>query len=380
VFLALFFGARCVDRQVLGGGHLPAAQAGATAVPLPAWTETKEKALAAKSELWGKFAQGAKDWEDKNQVFGSTQKSNPHRPKAVLSVGVGAHAAADAKDNTAELPPPAAADEEDGEEIFVGGGAAAAAMKQPTTGAAPFSSKAWRARKAVEAAKGALLAIDEQRQLLQRHDSTPEQAAAVQACLAVQFATLEASLGFLPGQPETVADVALLASVCASDKGKRLVAKALALLPQFAAALLPTALRVLLATPPLPSRDSDAADPFANAATREAEEALAAAMVAVVGASQEEGASSGKHPFGLAAAKASLAAAMAPHLFGTTLHGCLASKRRAQVVQSLLRQGDRLCGAEPAAAQAYWKQLKAAFLDLAKRAPPGGALAEVKMA
>jgi len=351
-------------------------------VPLPAWAETKHAKLAAKTELWGKFAQGAKDWKDKNQVFGSTLKRNPHAPKALLSVPTGTSSAdteTAAKTEAVEQgagASEAASDEEDGEEVFIGGGASAAALK-PLNGAreVPFSSKAWGARKAVESAKVALLAIDEQRQLLQRPDFTPEQATKVQASLAEQFAKLQASLGFLPGQTEAVSDVDLLASICASNKGKRLVAKAFALLPKFASALMPTVLRVLIATPPPPLATSpeNAADPFANAEKRDAEDALAAAMLTAIGAPPSDGSEGAvadprKHLFPFSAAKASLESAMGPHVRGATLQRCLQSKGRSEVVQSVLRQGDALCSREPPEAQAYWRQLKGAFMTLAKQA------------
>ncbi len=80
--------------------------------------------MEKRSELWTKFAENTKEWEGKNQVFGHTQKSNPHRPRALLCVTVSS-----------------ASPEEDGEEVFL------------TSSKTPFSGSAWAARKAIEQCK-----------------------------------------------------------------------------------------------------------------------------------------------------------------------------------------------------------------------------------
>mmetsp|Transcript_76908 Transcript_76908/g.154255 ORF Transcript_76908/g.154255 Transcript_76908/m.154255 type:complete len:597 (-) Transcript_76908:334-2124(-) len=376
-------------------------EAGVSGLPLPVWQAVKEAALKKETVLWGKFASNTKEWAAKHQTFGQTQKSNPHRPKALLQLSTpsaepnsnGSEGAATEGDAAEQGEGGDEEDEEEGDEVFIGGGAAASAAPSAatSTGVPPFSSSTWVARKAIETAKGSLLDIDELRRLLQRTDVEPERAAATHQALTLKFAELQTSLGFAVGKYDAVSDVSLLASVCEQDKGKKLLAKVLKLVASLAPALLPTCLRVLYSKPPVRSEELKAkatqqeegaaksgnVDGFALRSRKEADDALVDAAAAFFHAMDTGVGSSSS----FAVCRGCLESVMAPHVKGNTLHAALSNKRRAALMQTILKRGTELCAAEEGspptdgAAKAYWATLRGAFLNLATRTPPAAAAA-----
>jgi hypothetical protein len=297
------------------------------ALPLPVWAEHKEKAVGKKAELWNKFADNSKGWDEKNKVMGKTAKSNPHRPRPLLAVqsaaggggkdGGGKDGADGATGATGGGGGAALtathedlSDDEEEDEVFLGGGLASAAK-------APFSSRAWGARRAVENAKVALLEIQEQRRVLGRQDRNdhPElQQAAIQT-LNAKFGELQAAIGFsAENNYETLNDPKLLADVVATDKGKKLVAQVMQAIPSQALAMLPTTLRVVFSQPPVKKEDVEALP--AGSAARYTKESAAAAddvIMAAAHAAVQETDPKAK-PFTYAMAKVCIESVMVPHV------------------------------------------------------------------
>merc|ERR1712070_478217 len=267
-----------------------------------------------------------RDWEQKHQVMGKTVKSNPHRPRALLSVyrtsqGLGntSHGKCEQSEEIGisgvysmkaslaatqdDLP-----DDEDEDEIFVGGGLGSAAKT-------PFSNRAWGARRAIEDAKMALLEIDEQRRLLGRSELSDKMREATLRTVAIKYRMLQAALGFSTQNTNssvdcidngstvstTLSDPKRLADIVTMEKGKKMVALVMtARLPSQAKAMLPTTLRVVLSKPPIRREDIDkeplGSNRFVLESAAIADDIIMSAAFSVV--------SSTAYPFAYTAAKA----------------------------------------------------------------------------
>ena len=262
-------------------------------------------------------------------MLGHTDKSNVHKQKTLLSGG-GMTAVADA-----------------------GAGDGAAADEKP------FSSFSWRARKAVEKARNALLCIDEQRRLLQHSGLTQEQRASVHATLGTHLGALQRALGF---DAETNAlDSALLGAVVDLGKGRKLLARVLKLLPQQALSMLPTILRHIFAKQPVRSADMAGVDEEGRremSAVKESEEALLETLSMIVG--------SVDNPPTYNTLQLCVQNIMTPHLRGSTLNTALSTKTRAELVNVIITRATELAGPE---SSAQWTTLRGAFLHLAKLQP-----------
>jgi len=303
-------------------------------IPLPVWEETKQRALAEKKELRAMFASRTKEWEAANKVLGHVDKSNPHRQRALL-------AGLDSLSATKTGPQEGA----DGQSGVVG----------------PFSSPTWEARRAIEEAKAALLDIDEQRRLLQRDDRTPEQLARIQTAMATRFHDLQAALGFSMENADVVENEPRMMSIADIPKGRKLIARVLKLMPSQAPRALPIILRALFAQIPLKADElSRIADPEELRRVKLLEESEADLLTVV----QEliRTSDTMKH----ATFRACIENIIGPHIRNETLNAALSVRHRAEFMTQLLKRGSETAkDGDPA----YWKTLKAAFMDLAMRTP-----------
>lgn len=313
-------------REGGNGGGLSSSNA----IPLPVWEETKQKAVAEKQELRDKFSARTKEWATTNQTLGQVAKSDPHRQKSLLA-GLD----------------------------LVSASQSANAGGDGTESQAPFSSRGWKARRAIEEARGALLDIDEQRRLLRRSDRTPEQLERIQSVLGSQFLVLQQALGFGEGNFESIEDTAILAAIVALPKGRKLVARVVRLVPSQAPALLPVSLRTMFSQ--LPVRP----DMLAAAVDTEQRQALLQLQESedqLLSAFQEVIVQSGALSYAIA--KATVENVMAPHIRNASLNASLSIRPRAEIMSHVLKLGTQAAGEEDAE---YWRTLRAAFMDLAKR-------------
>mmetsp|Transcript_26714 Transcript_26714/g.34705 ORF Transcript_26714/g.34705 Transcript_26714/m.34705 type:complete len:411 (+) Transcript_26714:1008-2240(+) len=359
-------GAKCLDRSdSISSSNTNTSEA---SIPLPVWQETKEKAMAKKDDLWNKFAENTKGWEEKNKVFGHVQKSNPHRPRALLNLSTPEN-----KDDEKNKKEKQNDDEED-EEIFM--------TTTPNT-VAPFSDKVWGARKSIENAKIALLAIDEQRRLLSRPDIDEIQRNKTNIALSENFNLLQEALSFSSSSSNKLLnsdDTSLLENITEQDKGKKLLIRVFKLLPSQAIIILPISLKNIYSILPLNKHDilkkySDDSNQinlkllYLNKI--ECEELFLKSCFKVINAAPIVNPTTmvSKSLITFNTVKTCMENIMKPHIVGKTLGLALHSKQRVELVQAIMKKGEEIIEDESEANKIYWKTLTKAFYDLASKSP-----------
>jgi hypothetical protein len=175
-------------------------------VPLPTWKDAKERLRSQLGETKRINSEKTRNWEEKEQVLGHTQKADVTRPKESLSI-----------------PSYADLDQDD----IDGSGFKA-----------PFCTRLWNMRQAVQSGYDALYSVQELTHLLQTPmvANNPIARAEIYTETDKAVALLSQSLGIRTtvGQPnssEISLEGGLVAAILQTAKGKKLMSRSLALLP-----------------------------------------------------------------------------------------------------------------------------------------------------
>jgi len=172
-------------------------------VPLPTWKDAKERLRAQLGETKRIHNEKIRNWEEKEQVLGHTQKSDVTRPKESLSIP-----------SYSDLDQ----DELDGSGFK-----------------APFCTRLWNMRQAVQSGYDALYSVQELTHLLQTPmvASNPIARAEIYTETDKAVALLSQSLGIRStvNSSEISLEGGLVAAILQTAKGKKLMSRSLALLP-----------------------------------------------------------------------------------------------------------------------------------------------------
>jgi hypothetical protein len=201
-------------------------------IPLPAWKDVKEKIRLQMEETRKGQQVRSSEWSEKEQTLGKSVKSNVNKPKQVLAVPV-----RDVEDN------------DEGE----------------TAREAPFSTRLWSMRSAVQKGCAALYTVQELQHLLQNPmiAANPHTRADIMMEVETAVSLLSQAIGIKPsssnmGPPTDIhgdnaveIDAGLIAAILQSSKGKKLMSRSLKLLvPQHRWALVPAILSKVLQNDP----------------------------------------------------------------------------------------------------------------------------------